>query len=282
MEEEKQKKELKDTSPDVLTEGFELLDAAAKGRNITVRDDQYDYYWIADAAEMCRKKGFRFRLMDTGRFEKIDLMWLIESGIDLYTDDQTRKDFTELEELARKCKKENSLFTYLHTGTFEKEEESESSVFSGLLTLARSRALIYVSSREVSRELAQIKELALGCQEGGTQLVYYHHGPLDPLFIDIGSKEAWIHICEKSIDKEQRLLLLDICQSASLSGGGLIIHLENPVEYDLVEDLLNKGAYVLFLYAHFDYKSPFRELERIARQRKCDPKAYYLQHDFFL
>ena len=282
MEEEKQKKEPKDTGPDAIDEGFKLLDAAAKGQNITVRDDQYDYYWIADAAEMCRKKGFRFRLMDTGRFEKIDLMWLIDSGLDLYTDDQTRKDFTELEELVRKCKKENSIFTYLHTGTFEKEEESESSVFSGLVTIARIGAYIYVSNRNDETELAAVHHLAGCCREGNTRLVYYHHGPIEPIFEDIGGQGAWIHITDKSIDREHLELLRDTCQICHSNGGGLIVHLEDEVEYDLVEKLIEVKAHVLFLYAQFDYKSPFRELEKRVRKRKYDFRAYYLQHDFFL
>ncbi|MFO7981377.1 MAG: hypothetical protein R6V00_11195 [Candidatus Aminicenantes bacterium] len=282
MEEEKQKKEPKDTGPDAVEEGFELLDKAGKAQDITVRDDQYDYHWIKDAAERCRKSGFRFRLMDTGRFEKIDLMWLIDSGLDLYTDDQTRKDFKELEELVIECQKKDSLLAYLQTGAFGKEEESESSVFSGLVTMARTGAHIYVTNREDKTELAALKDLAGCCREGNTRLVYYHHGSLDPILEDIGSHGAWIHITDKSIDRENLLLLLETCQKANLNGGGLIVHLEDEVEYDLAEELIEAGASVLFLYAPFDYKSPFKELEKRVGKKKYDFRAYYLQHDFFL
>jgi hypothetical protein len=282
MEEEKQKKEPKDKTIDAVGEGFELLDKAGKAQDITVRDDQYDYHWIKDAAEMCRKKGFRFRLMDTGRFEKIDLMWLIDSGLDLYTDDQTRKDFKELEELVIECQKKNSFLAYLQAGAFGKEEESESSVFSGLVTIARSGAQIYVTNREDKTELGALNELAGCCREGNTRLVYYHHGALDPIFDEMGSHGPWIHITDKSIDRENLSLLLATCRKANLNGGGLIVHLEDEAEYDLVEELIEVKAHVLFLYAQFDYKSPFKELEKRVSKKDYDFRAYYLQHDFFL
>ncbi|MFW6140110.1 MAG: hypothetical protein ACOC5S_02005 [Acidobacteriota bacterium] len=282
MEEEKQKREPKDTSSDAVEEGFELLDEAGKAQNITVRDDQYDYHWIKDAAERCRKNSCRFRLMDTGRFEKIDLIWLIEAGIDLYTDDQTRRDFKDLEELVIECQKKNSFLVYLQTGAFGKGEESESSVFSGLTAIARRGAYIYVSNKNDETELSAVCHLAGCCREGNTRLVYYHHGPLDPVFEDIGGQGAWIHITDKSIDREHLELLRDTCQICHSNRGGLIVHLEDEVEYDLVEKLIEVKAHVLFLYAQFDYKSPFKELEKRVRKRNYDFRAYYLHHDFFI
>jgi hypothetical protein len=282
MAEEKQKTESKHRSAEAISEGFELLDKAARGQNITVRDDQYDYHWIEDAAEICRKKGCLFRLLDTGRFEKIELMWLMGTGLNLYTDDQTRKDFKELEELLIECKRNHSVLAYLQTGAFGKGEESESSVFSGLVTLARGGALIYITNRERKTELEAINELASYCREGNTRLIYYHHGPIESIFEEIGKHGAWIHITDKSIDSENLELLVDTCRSLDLNGGGLTVHLESSVEYDLVEELIEAGAYVLFLYAQFDYKSPFKKLEKRAKKKKIDFRAYYLQHDFFL
>ncbi|MBD3412976.1 MAG: hypothetical protein GF421_00900 [Candidatus Aminicenantes bacterium] len=282
MNEDKNKTSPDKPAPETPDKGFELLDTADKGQNLTVRDDQYDYYWIADAAKRCRQKGFRFRLIDTGRFEKIELIWLIGSGLDLYTDDQTRTDFKELEELSTECTKAHSLCSYLSTEKWNQSQDSEGSEFSGLLTFARSGAYIYVSSKNENRDLSQIKELAEGCHESGTHLVYYHRGPVEPIFTEIGDQGAWIHLPAKSMDPEQRLLLIDTCQNSRQNGGGLILHLERAVEYDLVEDLMNAGAFVLFLYGHFDYKSPFKELQKRARRKKYDSRSYYLQHDFFL
>jgi hypothetical protein len=282
MVKEKKKAEQKKEGPDTLNHGFDLIDAVSEGQDITVRDDQYDYYWIEDAAKMCRKKGRRFRLLDTGKFEKIDLMWLIDSGLDFYTDDKAGRDFTELEELAIECKRGNSSFAYLQTEEFGGDADSESLIFSGLKTMARTGVFLYVTSKGVKTELDCLKDLAESCREGGTRLVYYHHGELDPIFVEIANYGVWIHISEKSINKEQRLLLLEIARSAGLRGGGLIVHLENPVEYDLVKELMGAGAYIIFLYAQFDYRSPFRKLENQARQKKCHFRAYYLQHDYFL
>jgi hypothetical protein len=282
MEEEKKKTEQRENRSISLDQGFELLDAAGLGQNITVRDDQYEKDWIFDAAEMCRKKGYRFRLIDTGRFERTELMWLIGSGLDIYTDDRARKELSEIEELALECLRKNTFFAYLHTGEFEKDQGTESSVFSGLCRVARYGTHIYLSNREVKREAAHIEEVSVSCMDGNTQLVYYHHGPLEPVFAEAGKNGAWIHISEKSIEEEQRLLLKDLCHSCRSGGGGLIVHLEDEVEYEMVEDLIDAGAYVLFLYGLFDYKSPFRKLKEKAEQKDFDFKAYYLQHDFFL
>ena len=202
MEEEKKKTEEKEKSSVSLDQGFELLDAAGLGQDITVRDDQYDKDWISDAAEMCRKKGYRFRLIDTGRFEKTELMWLIGSGLELYTDDRARKEFNEIEELTLECLKKNTFLAYFHTGEFDKGEETESSAFSGLQRVARCGAHIYLSNGEVKREASHIQELSVSCKDGNTRLVYYHHGPLDPVFIEAGNNGVWIHISEKSIEKE--------------------------------------------------------------------------------
>jgi len=247
-----------------------------------VRDDQYDIDWISDAAEMCRKKGSRFRLIDTGRFEKTELLWLIGSRLDLYTDDRARKELNEIEELTLECIKKNTFLAYLHTGGFDKDTESERSVFSELNKAAQCGTHIYISNGEVKREAAHIQELSLSCKDGNTQLVYYHHGPLEPVLAEAGNNGAWIHISEKSVEEEQRLLLKDVCRSCRSGGGGLIVHLEDEAEYDLVKDLMDAGAYVLFLYGLFDYRSPFRKLKEKAEQKGFDFRAYYLRHDFFL
>ncbi len=282
MEEERKKTDQKEKSTATLGQGFELLDAAGLGQHLTVRDDQYDKDWISDAAEMCREKGYHFRLIDTGRFEKTELLWLIGSGLDLYTDDRARKEFNEIEELTLECLKKNTFLAYLHTGGFDKDKESELSVFSELKRIARCGAHIYLSSREVKREAAHIQELSVSCKEGNTRLVYYHHGPVEPVLVEAGNNGAWIHISEKSVAEEQRLLLEDLCHSCRSGGGGLIVHLEDEAEYELVKDLIEAGAYVLFLYGLFDYRSPFRKLKEKAEQKDFDFRAYYLLHDFFL
>jgi len=282
MEEERKKTDQKEKSTAAPGQGFELLDAAGLGQHITVRDDQYDKDWISDAAEMCRKKGYRFRLIDTGRFERTELLWLIGSGLDLYTDDRARNEFNEVEELTLECLKKNTFLAYLHTGEFDKDEESERSVFSELQRVAQCGTHIYLSNREVKREAAHIQELSVSCKDGNTQLVYYHHGPLEPVLMEAANNGAWIHISEKSVAEEQRLLLEDLCHSCRAGGGGLIVHLEDEAEYELVKDLIVAGAYVLFLYGLFDYRSPFRKLKEKAEQKDFDFRAYYLQHDFFL
>jgi len=53
--------------------GYKLLSLVEEGRDVTVRDDLYDFLWVLDAVKLCRKKGFRFRLIDSGLSSLKDL-----------------------------------------------------------------------------------------------------------------------------------------------------------------------------------------------------------------
>lgn len=270
----------KDEDKELIEKAYELLSQAGKGADITLRDDQYDFPSILDSVKQCRKRGFRFRLIDSGGLDRFHLEWLGKAGADLYTSDEARRDAFELELVNKACKKGRAILAYFHHGTLE-SEEANSVFFSELENVARSGIYFHLSNKERQREFSRLIELAYTCLRGGSWLVYYHHGPLDPSLEELGRNGAWIHITDQSFyEAEDINLVLDAVKSALSSGVKIVLHVEKGLDYTLLRDIMNSGAYILFKSSLFDYKSPFRILEKEAKKRKLDFRSYYLYPAF--
>lgn len=263
---------------------YSLLSWANKGENITVRDDQYDFVWVLDSAKLCRKRGFRFRLIDTGKFCCSELEWLAEAGADLYTSDEARSDTLELELLNKACRKGRAFMAYFHYGPIERREsegESNSVSFSELMNLGANGIYLHLTNRKNKRDFSHLNQLAFACRKGGSWLVYYHHGPLEAPLKEFARNGAWIHITDKSIkESEDVSLLFDIIKSARLAGTRLVLYLEKGLDFALLREILGAGAFVLFSFSLFDYKSPFRNLEKEAKRKKLNFRAFYLYTHF--
>lgn len=268
-------------SPD---KGYELLSQAEKGQDITVRDDQYDFPWLLDSVRLCRQRGSHFRLVDSGKLDRVQLEWLAEAGADLYTSDEVRDNFLELELVNRASKKGGGIFAYFHHGPLndkESDEKSKAIFFSDLREMGRNGIYLHLTNREREREVFRLNELAYACQKGGRWLVYYHHGPIVPSLEELGGKGAWIHISDQSLhEPEDASLVLDKVKSLLSGGTKLVLHLEKGLDFSLLQYLIGTGVFVLFKSSLFDYKSPFRNLEKKASQRKLDFRAYYLYPTF--
>jgi len=256
---------------------YELLSSVRKGHDLTVRDDQYDFPALLDGIRSCRRKGSRFRLVDSGVFERLQLEWLLKAGADFYSSDQVRKDPQELEGLLRSCLKQKSLMAFFIEGIIKAEEGSESLQFAEIVSLGMNGAYLYISNKENERDLSLLEKLADRCCSAGSRLVYYHHGVLNPALVEVGGNGAWIHISSRSIEsKEDHPVLKDIVKSTRLSGANLILHLEKKLDYLLLSEIIKAGVYVLFDRIQVDYRSPLKELEQAAARKKLDPRSYYL------
>jgi hypothetical protein len=261
---------------------FELLSLAKTRRNITVRDDQFGFPLLLDSVKLCRQRGIRFRLIDSGKLDRFHLEWLGEAGADFFTSDETRADFSEMELICRACKRGRAYLSYFHHGPLEPGREKNSLNFSELQEMGRCGVYLHITNREKPRDLSQLSELAYACRRGRAWLVYYHHGLLEPSFSELGRNGAWIHVSDQSLpEAENKTLILDQVKSLLAAGAKLVIHLENGLDLSLLHDILAAGVFVLFKSWLFDYKSPFRILERKAAKRKLDFRAYYL-YPFFL
>jgi hypothetical protein len=60
---------------------------------------------------------------------------------------------------------------------------------------------------------------------------------------------------------------LDKVRSVISAGAKLILHVEKGLDLSLLRDVIKTQAFVLFKSSLFDYKSPFRALERKTRCR---------------
>jgi len=272
---------VKDKNAEAPEKAYELLSWAGKGTDITVRDDQHEFPWLLDSVKLCRKKGARFRLVDSGKLDRFQLEWLAGAGADLYTSDEARAEVSELEHVNRACQKGGAFVAYFHNGPLESEEESSSISFLDLKDMGRSGIYFYLSNREMKREISRLNELAHACRKGGSWLVYYLHGSLENSLEDLARNEPWIHVTDQIFQEpEDPALVLDKVRAAVSAGAKLILHVEKGLDISLLRDVINTQAFVLFKSSLFDYRSPFRALERKTRKRKPDFRAYYLYPAF--
>ena len=276
-----EKESTKDKNLELPKRAYELLSWARRGKDVTVRDDQYEFPCLLDSVKLCRKKGCRFRLIDSGKLDRVQLEWLGEAGANFYTSDEARTEASELELMKRACTKGGGIVAYFHHGPLESEEESSSVSFSDIKEMGRSGIYLYLSNREMKRDLSQLNELAYACKKGGSWLVYYLHGSLESSLEDLAKSSTWIHISDQSFEAlEDPTLVLDKVRSAISAGAKLILHVEKGLEFSLIRDVIKTKAFVLFKSSLFDYKSPFRALVKKTRKRKLDFRAYYLYLTF--
>jgi hypothetical protein len=267
-------KDINDRKPEKT---YELLSLADKGESVTVRDDQYDFSCLLDSVKLCRRRNGRFRLIDSGKLDFFQLEWLGRAGADIYTSDKARSDVSGLELVNRACKGGDAFASYFFHGPLESEEGANSISFPELQKIGINGIYLHLTNRENKRELSQLNDLAYACRKGGSWLVYYHHGVLESSFEELGKNDAWIHVTDDSLkESEDGTQVLDKVKSLLSSGAKLVIHMEKGLDFLLLRDIMKTGAFVLFKSSLYDYKSPFRVLERESRKRIVDFRAYYL------
>jgi hypothetical protein len=272
MENERQV-EKKPAQPKKISELFSLL---KKKQNITLRDDQYDFLTLFDAVRQFCDRRYRFRLIDTGRFDPFELEWLCGYGTDLYTSDDVRSSEHGLELASVAARKGNAVVVLLINGKLEEEGENILS-FSELVNVGRSGVYLHLTNRQEERDIQQVSRLAYSCAMGGSWMVYYHHGPLNAALLELGRSGAWIHITDQSLDGEENpSLIRDIILGARSAGSNLVLHWNDGNKFSLLDDIVNAGAVVLFSAPLFDYRSPMSSLEKGIRRKRLDFRAYYL------
>lgn len=255
----------------------ELLYSTRQGEDITVRDDLHDFSILLDAVKVARRKGSRFRLIDTGKLDSSQLEWLAKAGADVYTSSEARADFIELELVNKASKRGGATCAYFHHGPFDTEEESGSFSYSSLQDLGRSGIYLHLTNRQEERDSIRLDELAFACRRGGSWLVYYHHGLLELSLDELARNGAWIHATEQIFSgAEDQTLVLDKVKSAISAGLRFVLHVEKGLDVSLLHDVMSSRAFILFAASLFESQSPLRMLAKKARQRKLDIRAYYL------
>jgi hypothetical protein len=269
-------------SPDPEGKAYALLTAARNQREVTVRDDLFDFALLLDAVRLARSKDRRFRLIDTGRLERFELEWLLEAGAHFYTSDDYRTDITELEGLLAAASRARTQLAWYGLGPFDAESSSGSLVPEDLYRLGGEGAHIHLSNRERQRQPEMLMRLAEECADAGSRLVYYHHGQLPPEFEELARRRFWIHLAESSLpEEEDRKRFLDILRSPR-TRTRFVLFSEATHEALWLRDIMQAGAFLLFQNQQFDYRSPYAPLKRQAARRRLPPRAYYLYPQFML
>lgn len=266
-----------DTQSDLGEEG------PASPRDVIIRDDQSDFSSLLDSAKAFRKNRGRLKLVDSGKFSAFELERLGKAGADLYTSDQARQDLGEFIFIGDAAKKGGGIAAYFHHAAFELEAKANAVPFCSLTEMGRSGLYLYVSNSRFEREFSRLEELAYACAKGGSLLVYYHHGRLEPALESLCRQGAWTHVSGRSLQKEEdAVFLCDCIRAAGTAGANIVLHVESPINFSWLADIFKAGAIVFMNMPPSDYRSPQRPFELRAKRQKLDFRAYYLFSEFMI
>jgi hypothetical protein len=260
---------------------YELLDRIRLGRDIVIRDDQFDREALFDAAHRARSKRIRVNLLDTGRFEASELEWLAEERVRFYTSDEARRGEAELSRVLKACRTARSFLAYFQNGSLEDGAGAPGISLSGLRNLVSSGVDLHLSNRIHARESGVLKDFADDAREGKCFLVYYHHGALTVDMTELAGRGAWIHFSDRNLGASGAADLgSEIVRSASAAGSRVAITVEQGLPLSVLEHLFEAGAVVLFQTPPSDGRSLQKPFEAKARKRNLPARAFYLSTAF--
>ncbi len=260
---------------------YELLDRVRLGRDIVIRDDQFEAEALREAAKLAAAKGVGVSLLDTGRFDSAGLDWLIREGVRFYTSDEVRRPAQELGLILRSALKAGSFAAYFLNGPLPAEGAEAGLSLRELLTLVADGMDLQLSNRTQARDFAVLKALADAARGAGSTLVYFHHGPLSDDLAVLAAAGAWIHISDRSFRDEGGVTAaLGIICSARRARVRTVVYIEQGLPLDALARFLAAGAAVIFQTPPSDYKSLQRPLETKARRRKLPVRASWLSTAF--
>lgn len=257
---------------------YELLDRVRLGRDIVIRDDQFESEALLDAARAARAKKLGVGFLDTGRFEPSDLEWLIRERVRLYTSDEARPREDELARLLRACRAARTFLAYFQNGPLAGEGGLAPDALRRLLSAGMD---IHLSNRVQARDLDLLTELAEDAKAGGGTFVYYHHGPLAPALTELAARGARLHFSDRSLDSgagDDPILAL--VRAAKEAGSRAVIYVEAGLPLPVLEALFEAGAVLLFQTPPSDDRSLLRPIEHKALRRKLPVRAFYLSTTF--
>jgi|GEM_PF-262795 len=312
------KKSVEEGIADVIRT-YELLDRARTGKDIVIRDDQFDPEALLDAARLSRSRGIRMGVLDTGRFDVSGLGWLLREGVRLFTSDEARPSARELGLILESALKAGTSVACFRNGPLpsapapgESPAEPEkggqdpgpqtgaaaaaaavSAALAGSsgpdtvssldLRLLLSDGLdLHVSNVAHPRDPAVLADLADAAASGKSYLVYYHHGPVDEGLPALAARRAWVHVSDRALrdDEAEIAAAAASARAARAAGSRTIVHIEEGLALDPLSRLFAAGAVVIFHTAPAGYRSLLRSYEARAARQKLPARASYLTTAF--
>lgn len=256
---------------------YELIDKVARNAKVVVRDDQFEFNEILDAAKAARSRRRRINLLDTGRFNVTELEWLCEAGTRFFTSNETRKNPDELRLIRDACARGGSSIAFLVKERIAADGENGGISLSLLLELAGLGIVLHVSNREFAVDPAVISALA-----GEGRVVYYHHGALVPEWTKAAGRGIRLHISDAGLDVLGLDTALEILAASRAGRGRVYIYIQNGLPPASIQALADAGAKLLFKTPPSDRQSLLRPIELKFRKMTPSPEDYYLDTTFLL
>ena len=260
---------------------YELLDRVRMRQDLVIRDDQFDYEPLLDAAKYARRRRIRLSVLDTGRFGLNELEALGREGARILTSDEARPRADEWAILLEACRASRTYLSVFWNGPLPAADGSSGISLQALEDLLGCGMDLHVSNRALPREAEVIARLAAASKSGHGYFVYYHHGPLVLELAGPADRGAWIHFSDRSsADEAWAGLALAIARAAAASGARAAVYIERGLPVELLEELWAAGAALLFLTPPTDDRSLLRPIETRAARRKVSARTYFLSTSF--
>jgi len=261
---------------------YELLDRVRTRRDLDIRDDQFDFTTLLEAAKYADRRRIPLSLIDTGRFGLEELESLARTGARILTSDEARPKAEEWEILQEACRDAGTHLSVFWNGPLPDAAGGASSLTAqNLEDLLENGVDLHISDRTQPRDAEILAGLAAHARTGKGFFVIYHAGPLQRGLTAPAEQRAWIHFSDSSImDEPGALLAVEIARAASQAGSRAAVHVERGLPLELLEGLWEAGAALLFTTPPSDDRSLLLPVERKAARRKLPPRAYRLSTAF--
>ena len=260
---------------------YELLDRVRMRQDLVIRDDQFDFTALLEAARYADRRRIRLSLLDTGRLSLEEVESLARAGSRILTSDEARPRAGEWEIIQEACREAGTHLSVFWGGPLPAGDQAEAFSFQALEGVLRSGVDFHISNRTHARDAAALAGLAAAAKKGRAFLVIYHIGPLVAGLAAPAAGRAWIHLTDASIaDEPAAALAVGIAQAAAGSGSRVVVHIERGLRLELLEALWAAGAALLFLTPPSDDRSLLRPIEHKSARRKLPARAYRLSTAF--
>jgi hypothetical protein len=260
---------------------YELLDRVRMRQDLVIRDDQFDYEPLLDAAKYARGRRIRLSVLDTGRFGLNELEALAREGARILTSDEARPRPDEWEILLEACRATRTYLSVFWNGPLPAADQTSGIPLQVLVDLLGRGMDLQVSNRAHARDIPLLAELAAAARAGHGYFVYYHHGPLVPELAATATHGGWVHFSDKDSTGEIWAgLAVAIARAAAASGVRAAVYVERGLPVELLEELWTAGAALVFLTPPNDDRSFLRPVERKAARRKLPARAFHLSTAF--
>jgi hypothetical protein len=260
---------------------YELLDRVRTRQDLVIRDDQFDYEALLDAARYARRRRIRLSLLDTGRLGLTEIEALVREGARVLTSDEARPRADEWEILLEACRTSRAFLSVFWNGPLPSAEGTGGVSLQALGDLLARGMDLHVSNLNARRDFALMAELAAVSKSGRGHFVYYHHGPLAA---DLGlpaSRGARVHLTDEGSTEETWAgLAAATARAGAAAGARAVVRVERGLPPEVLEALWTAGAALLFLTPPSDDRSLLRPIETRAARRKVPARGYFLSTAF--